>query len=200
MNREPKEENMDHKAPSMMTPALIAGGALGFLSGLPVSSCACCLWAAAAGFLAAFLYSKSCKTTAAPFDGGKGAVLGLLTGAVFGVVGAVIGSVITLLTGGFDPEAMREGIESNPMVTDPEAAEQFIDMMESSGPLLLVLVIALIWIVAGVVFAAVGGLIGGSVFKVMPPPAAGGEWSTEPAAVPPVNDPPPPPAVGPSDS
>jgi hypothetical protein len=161
-----KEETMEAKAPPMMMPAVIAGGSLGFLSGLPLSSCACCLWATGAGFLAAFLYSRSCRTSGVGFDAGRGGVLGLLTGAVFGVVGAVIGSVVTMMTGGLDPEAMRQGIESNPMVTDPEAAEQFIHMMESAGPFLFVLVIALIWLIMGVLFAALGGLIGGAAFKV----------------------------------
>ena len=157
---------MESKAPSMMMPALIAGGSLGFLSGLPISSCACCLWAAAAGVLAAFLYSRSCSAAGAPFDAGKGGVLGLLTGAVFGVVGAMIGSAITLLTGGLDADAMREAIESNPMIGDPAEAEQAVRIIESAGPLLIVLAITLIWLVLGVIFAAVGGLIGGSVFRV----------------------------------
>jgi hypothetical protein len=188
---------MDTKAPSMMMPALIAGGSLGFLSGLPISSCACCLWAAGAGFLAAFLYSRNCKTAGAEFGAGNGATLGALTGAVFGVVGAVIGGLFTALTGGFDPEAMREGIESNPMITDPEAAEQAMQFFESAGPMLIVLVLALIYLVLGVIFAVIGGLIGGAAFKVEAPPAdTGSGWSSSPPPVAPGGDEPPPPPVG----
>ncbi|HSN56993.1 MAG TPA: hypothetical protein VLT32_20145 [Candidatus Sulfomarinibacteraceae bacterium] len=187
---------MEAKAPSMMMPALIAGGSLGFLSGLPIANCACCLWAVAAGLLAAFLYSRSCRSAGVEFDGGKGGVLGLLTGAVFGIVGSILNSVVSLVTGGLDPAAMRQAVESNPMISDPEAADQAIQMIESVGPAFFILVFALIWIVAGVLFAALGGLIGGSVFKVQPvPPASGGGWST---TSPRSDEPPPPPPVAPS--
>lgn len=190
---------MTAKAPSMMMPALIAGGSIGFVSGLPISSCACCLWAAGAGFLAAFLYSKTCKQEGAPFDAGKGGVLGLLTGAVFGVVGAVINSVISLLTGSLDMEEMRRAIDDNPMISDPQAAEQAMQVFESVGPMLFVLIFALIWIVLGVIFAALGGLLGGSVFKVdEAPTATDGGWSSTPQQPPAGNDPPPPPPVDPS--
>ena len=180
---------MNDNAPSMMMPALIAGGALGFVSGIPISNCACCLWAAGAGFLAAFLYSKSCKQNGAEFNPGKGGVLGLLTGAVFGVVGAAINSVFSLATGGLDPEAMREAIDANPMISDPQAAEEAMRIFESVGPIFFILVFALIWIVAGVFFAALGGLAGGSAFKVEPVPVATDNgWSSTPPS-----EPPPPP-------
>ena len=189
---------MENKAPSMLLPALIAGGSLGFLSGLPYSSCLCCLWAVGAGVLAAFLYSKNCKETGAEFDTGKGGVLGLLTGAVFGVVGSVIAGTLTVMRGEFDSETLREGIEANPMITDPEAAEQAIQMIESVGPMFFILLIALIWIVMGVVFGAIGGLIGGSVFKVEAAPMdTGGGWSSDPPPIPPSGEELPPPPSAP---
>lgn len=190
---------MNDNPPSMMMPALIAGGSLGFLSGLPVSNCACCLWAAGAGVLAAFLYSRKCKTAGAAFDTGKGGVLGLLVGAVFGVVGALVNSVFSLLTGGLDTESMREAIDANPMITDPEAAEQVIQIFESVGPMFFILIFALIWIVFGVIFGALGGLIGGSMFKVETAAFdAGNGWSASPPASPPADQPPPPPPVDPN--
>jgi len=202
MEDEFKEESMDTKAPSMLLPALIAGGSLGFVSGLPISNCACCLWAVGAGFFAAFLYSKNCRAAGSVFDTGKGGVLGLLTGAVFGVVGSVINSIFSLLTGGLDIESMREAIEANPMISDPEAAEQALQIFESIGPMFFVLTIALIWIILGVLLAALGGLIGGSVFKVSAvPPDSGGGWSSYPPPMAPGgNEPPPPPPAAPADT
>jgi len=189
---------MQSKAPSMMMPALISGASLGFLSGLPLSSCACCLWAAGAGFLAAYLYSRSCQKAGAEFNAGKGGTVGLLTGAVFGIVGAVVGGLFTAVTGGFDSEAMREAVESNPMITDPEAAEQAIQFFESSGPMFIVLVIALIYLVLGVLFAAIGGLIGGAAFKVEAAPTnIDGGWSAGPPPTAPGSDEPPPPPTTP---
>lgn len=188
---------MDTKAPSMLLAALIAGGSLGFVSGIPFSNCACCLWAAGAGFLAAFLYSKNCRQAGTDFDTGKGGVIGLLTGAIFGLVGAAVNSAFSLVTGGLDIESMREAIEANPMINDPEAAAQAVEIFESVGPMFIILVIALIWLVLGVIFSAIGGLIGGSVFKVEAAPAdTGGGWSSSPPPMPPAdNGPPPPPAA-----
>lgn len=186
---------MTDRAPSMMMPALIAGGSLGFVSGLPVSSCACCLWAAGAGFLAAFLYSKTCAGQGSAFDAGKGGVLGLLTGAVFGVVGGLVNSAISLLTGSFDIDRIRSAIDNNPMISDPEAADQAIRLFESVGPVFFMLIFALIWIVMGVLLSALGGLIGGSIFKVEASTAAMDDGWTSP---PPDGSEPPPPPVDPS--
>ena len=92
---------------------------------------------------------------------------------------------------------MREAIEANPMINDPEAAAQAVEIFESVGPMFIILVIALIWLVLGVIFSAIGGLIGGSVFKVEAAPAdTGGGWSSSPPPMPPAdNGPPPPPAA-----
>jgi hypothetical protein len=189
---------MENKAPSMLMPALIAGGSFGFVSGLPLSNCACCLWAAGAGFLAAFLYSKTCKSSGAQFDTGKGGIVGLLAGAVFGIVGAIVNSVFSLLTGGLDIDAMRDAIDANPMISDPEAADQAMQIFESVGPLFFILAFALIWIVLGVIFAALGGLIGGTAFKVDATPTdTGGGWSSSPPPMSTGGDEPPPPPTAP---
>ena len=188
-----------NQAPSMLKPALISGVVFGIAGSIPVINwinCACCALIIGCGFLAAFLYSKSCRQAGAEFNPGKGAVLGLLTGAVFGVVGTVINSVFSILTGGLDPASMREAIDANPMISDPQAAEEAMRLFESVGPAFFILIFALIWIVSGVIFAALGGLIGGSAFKVEPAPIEAGGWSSTPPAAPP-NDPPPPPPVDP---
>ena len=64
-----------------------------------------------------------------------------------------------------------------------------------------ILAIALLWIILGVLFAAIGGLIGGSAFKVdAAPPNTGGGWSSNPPPMAPGgNEPPPPPPVAPAD-
>jgi hypothetical protein len=51
--------------------------------------------------------------------------------------------------------------------------------------------------VLGVIFAVIGGLIGGAAFKVEAPPTdVGGGWSSSPPPVAPAGDEPPPPPVG----
>ena len=127
--------------------------------------------------------------------------MGLLAGAVFGVVGSLVNSAFSLLTGGLDIESMREAIDANPMISDPEAADQAIQMFESLGPMFFVLIFALIWIVLGVIFSALGGLIGGASFKIEAAPIdTGGGWSTSPPPVSPANTEFQPPPVPPSDS
>ena len=73
---------MNDNAPSMMMPALIAGGALGFVSGsLPILELrVLCLWAARppdSSQLSSIRRTANVQGSA--FDAGKGGVLGLLT-------------------------------------------------------------------------------------------------------------------------
>jgi hypothetical protein len=175
----------------MFMPALIAGGALGFASGLPLVYCGCCVLAAGAGFLAALLYSKKCKQAGTSFAAGNGAGLGLLSGVIFGVVGGSVFSVFAVALGQLDPDMIAEQAAESPMA-DPEAIEQVTQLMESTGPALIVLVFLFVWVLLGAIFATLGGLIGGSVFKVE---AAGDAWAV--GDQPPPQDQAPPPPVQP---
>ncbi len=179
---------MENKAPSMLGPALIAGGSLGFASGLPFVSCLCCVLAAGAGFLAALLYSRKCREAEVRFTAGGGAGVGLLAGVVFGIVGGAVFSLVSLVTGQLDAAALADAAAQNPMA-DPEAIEQITRFMESTGPAVIVLILLFLWLLMGTILGAAGGVIGGAAFKVEPP--AGSQptgW--------PVGEPPPPP-VGP---
>ena len=83
---------MNDSAFDILKPAILCGGALGFLAGLPVfdlfNCCTCCSMGIGAGFFAAFLYSKTCARGGLPFDAGRAAGVGALTGFFWGLSSA----------------------------------------------------------------------------------------------------------------
>ena len=161
---------MEKSAPSIWMPALIGGGIFGLLSGIPfvgALNCACCSLVIASGFVAAFLYSKECRKSNVEFRAGSGAKVGLMAGLVHGVVWTAVSGVFQAI---FDSEAsFEEAIEqirSNPQIP-PEMADNFVRLFEflsSAG----ILVFLFLFLALGVIFATIGGLIGGAAFKVEP--------------------------------
>lgn len=182
---------MQKQQPSMIGPALIGGGVFGFLSGVPLVgalNCMCCALVVAGGFVAAYLYSRPCKDAGVPFAAGNGALVGLIAGVIHAVVATVVSALAQLALGAGDWQQMMDQFGSQ---MDPAAMEQVSRFMESTGPVVMVLIGLLMWLLAGTVFSTIGGAIGGAVFKQEPPAAP-------PAMIPPpCSDPPPPPPVGP---
>lgn len=178
---------MQAEAPSMIRPALISGVAFGVAGAIPVVNmlnCACCALIIGCGFVAAYLQSQQCKTAGTTFLANQGAQVGLLSGLVYGVVTTVVSSIINLLFGLGDWREIVEQMEEIGTL-DPEVMDQVSRFMDSTGPSVMVLFGLFMSLLFGAVFATVGGLIGGSVFKVEVPPA-------EPR-YPPTDAPPPPP-------
>ncbi len=169
---------MNTKAPSLWMPALIGGavgGVLDTIPGVGYLNCLCCSLVIGSGFLAAFLYSKQCRASNTTFGPGNGAVVGVVAGVFY----LVVDSLGEWLKGGFS-EGMDESIaeaiqqiESNPQIPS-EQAEMFISFLESGGAIVLAILFS---VVVSLIFATIGGLIGGAVFKNEPsapvePPAA----------------------------
>lgn len=137
-------------------------------------NCACCSLVIASGFVAAFLYSKECRKSNIEFRAGSGAKVGVVAGLVHGVVWTAVSAVFRAI---FDTEASLdqaiEQIRSNPQIPE-ESADMIIRVLEffSSGGILMFL---FVFLAVGVIFATIGGLIGGAAFKVEPeapaPPA-----------------------------
>ena len=176
------------QTPSMLKPALISGAVFGIAGAIPVINwinCACCALILGCGFFAAFLHSRDSRATGVNFGPGNGATVGLISGLIYGLVSGVIGSVINLAFGVGDWEEMIEQIQAAGADVDPEVVEQISSFMASSGPLVLVLIGVFFAFLLGAIFATIGGLIGGSVFKSVPQPPS---YDQAP--------PPPPPPVG----
>lgn len=138
------------------TKAAVIGGLIaGVLSGLPIISGCCFLWAIAGGALAVFLYLKN---SPAPLSMGDGAKLG----AMAGVVGAVISLVLGI-------PFMALGIGSA-AVNNPDLARAGI----GAGIMAVGGIVGLILRAAFVIgFAALGGIIGVALFGKNRPGGAG---------------------------
>ena len=84
------------------------------------------------------------------------------------------------------------GINAALGTVDPETMAQIAGFMESTGPFVIALIGLFMSLLFGAIFATIGGLIGGSVFKVADP-----QPPTD-SAPPPVGGDAPPPPVQPS--
>ena len=169
---------MNGHQPSMLKPALISGVAFGVAGALPIVrylNCCCCGLVVATGLCAALLYSQACRGEGAEFRAGQGALLGLLAGVVNGITSSLISSAWLVVRGveehTVEIERSSELLER--IAIPPEVMDQVVRVLERSaelmsrfGPLLLIPLIFVVWIVVGMVFSTIGGLIGGALFKV----------------------------------
>lgn len=178
---------MDNR-PGMLMPAMIGGFVFGTLAGVPFIGCLCCALMAGAGFLAAFLYSKKCSAAGVEFRAGQGALVGLTSAPFYAVAAAFVSSLFRLAmpTSPEDIDRMVEGFEQADL--PPETVESITKVVEALSGGGSGFVISLLFsLIVGAIFATLGGLLGGSVFKVAPAPMQ------PPGAPPP---PPPPPSPG----
>jgi len=162
-----------NQAPTMLKPALISGAAFGVAGAIPVINwinCACCALIVGCGFFAAFLSSRDSRAAGVSFGPGNGATVGLISGLVYGVVSGVLGGVINLAFGVGEWDEMIDQIQASGANVDPEVLEQISSFMASSGPLVIVLIGIFFAFLFGAIFATIGGLIGGAVFKSAPQP------------------------------
>jgi hypothetical protein len=139
-----------------MKAAVIGGAAAGVLSGLPIISGCCFLWAIGGGFLAVFMYMKEAPAAMTPGDGAR---LGLTAGIIAAVISFALGLPFLLL--GIGSAAMQN--------SDLESAGISSGIMAAGGVVGLV-------IRAGAVlgFAVLGGVIGAAVLGKNRPGGPGG--------------------------
>jgi len=161
---------MQFQAPSMLKPALISGVAFGIAGAIPIVNlinCACCALIIGCGFVAAYLHSQQCKSAGVEFLAGAGAQVGLVSGLVYGVVTSVVSAFFNILFGLGDWNEIIEQMDELGSL-DPEIMDQVSRFMESTGPSALMLFGLFMSLLFGAIFATIGGLIGGSVFKFQP--------------------------------
>lgn len=162
--------NMERSTPNIWMPALIGGAVFGIAGAIPILdylNCLCCSLVIGSGFLAAFLYSKDCRTTNTPFGGGGGAKVGALSGVFYTIFNSTVQWVLSWMTGSlYDIDEAIAQIEGNPQIP-AETADGIIRFLESieGSEMLILLPISL---VIALIFATIGGLIGGAVFKIEP--------------------------------
>lgn len=150
---------------AMWNAAAIAGVAMALLSSIPVISlgnCLLCGWMWGGGMLSVYLYRRS--ATDAIVTTGQGATLGALAGVIGGVIGAILGAALTAIGGGFTAGLAQAAQQLQ--ATNPEAA-QALQQFAGSGSagvagFLASLILGTIFYV---LFGAIGGAIGASLFK-----------------------------------
>lgn len=153
--------------------ALIGGVVLGILSAIPGIKACCCIWALIGGLVAVYLYVKKSPT---PVTTGDGAILGAIAGAIGIAFIVIIGIPLQLVAGA----AMVSLIQS--MVPPDQAAQ--MNALTAGETIGSAIMSAVVISIVGVIFSAIGGLIGVAIFEKRkggagvppppPPPAAGG--------------------------
>jgi hypothetical protein len=161
----------------MLGPTLVAGLLFGTLAGLPYvklfNVCSCCSLVVGCGACAAFLYSRRCRRAGRPFRPGSGALVGLIAGVFFGVSTATAGAVSRELLGEPGLVTMLLWLRDNPATPPQTAATIEATLRQMADPALTLgdYVFGLAFsILHGAAFSTVGGLIGGTLFEVVPPP------------------------------
>ena len=159
--------------PGKLQPALIGGAILGVLSSIPIVSACCCLWVLMGGALAARILIK--RSPVLPVTTGEGAVVGALAGVIGSAITLVITVPLNLMNNEANIEQMRQTAEQ---FGNASSMEPVIEIMRNS-PVLFVLMVWLVSAVLIVAFAALGGILGVSLFEKrkgeqMPPPGPPG--------------------------
>ena len=179
---------------SLFQPALLAGIVIGVLSALPIVSagnCCCCMWVVGGGALAAWLLQQNSARAITIAEG-------MLAGLAAGVVGAVVAVPISLvsqaLLGGLGMERdllnrVLENADSMPPEVRDALERARDSSLTASGGVLRTVILFVFSLAVNLVFATIGGLLGGLFFRKGPETS---NWGT------PVEPPPPPPPIPPS--
>jgi hypothetical protein len=166
--------------PKKLAAVFVGGGAMTAISLIPVLNlvnCACCAGIMGAAVLGVWYYKKSFPADM-EFRVGDGATIGALSGIV-GAILSTIGQVFTL--GLFSQEGslqLQDQFEqafsqAELQTTDPGAIESvremFMQLAASPFALFFVALFAALFLYVG--FGALGGVIGGNIFKtkIIPP-------------------------------
>jgi hypothetical protein len=152
--------------------ALLGGVFIGVLSALPVVSFAncCCLWIVAGGMLAAYL-DRAPVDRRTPM---RGAVDGLLAGAIGAAVWLVASIVVDTVMGPLQ-ERFIAGMLENASDMPPEVRAWLESVAQGGGGAFRYALGFLFQLFVGLVFGALGGLLGAVFFwRDNVPPALGG--------------------------
>ena len=154
---------------NILKPALIGGMALGILSALPfisICNCLCCAWVIGGGILAAYLYVKDSPVQVTM---GRGALVGLATGAIGAVVSTLFSIPLQKLLSNGSTNAMFEQVQEL-MAKNPDMPQEFVQRMEallsrSDFMAMATVLMLLLNIVIFSLFAMLGGAIGIAIFE-----------------------------------
>lgn len=153
-----------------LQPAFWGGLFIGVLSALPIlqiGNCCCCLWVVAGGVLAAYLRQQQ-SPYAIPAS--EGALVGLLAGMIGGVLTVFISIPMHAITGPMQQRMLDWVLSANPDL--PPEFRDAIERASGDSPFRpLALAFSFVYyVVVGVIFGMLGGLLGVAIFKKNAPP------------------------------
>lgn len=157
-----------------LQPAFWGGLFIGVLSALPLvqmGNCCCCLWVVAGGVLAAYLRQQQ-SPHAIPAS--EGALVGLMAGIIGGILTVIIGIPMHAVTGPMQQRMLDWIMSANPDM--PSELRDAIERASGESPFSpLTLALSIVYyVVVGLIFGMLGGLLGVAIFKKnVPPPPPG---------------------------
>ncbi|HVC19649.1 MAG TPA: hypothetical protein VNE16_06205 [Vicinamibacterales bacterium] len=151
-------------------PILLGGIAIGVLSALPIINVAncCCLWIAGGGMLTAYLVQQR---EATPLSVGDGALCGLLAGIVGAFAWAIVSAPIQLIVGPLQTRLL-EGVLTQARDIPP-GMRLWVDSIRMGALGVIQIAIGFfVMLMVGMVFSAIGGMLGVVLFRKPLPPSA----------------------------
>jgi hypothetical protein len=163
-------------------PAVLGGLFIGVLSGLPLvgmGNLCCCLWVVCGGLLSAYLDQQNDPR---PITVQRGALTGFLSGMLGAVVWLIVSVVVNTLMA-----PLREGVMSDFTRSTRDLPPEVRTMLETlaANPSIGYVFGFVMILIAGAIFATLGGILGAAFFRNDTPPALGGPG--EPPPLPPQN-------------
>ena len=167
-------DSFEHPAPNKMVPILIGALAITATTVIPflnlINVC-CCAGVMGGAVLGVWFYKKNFPPDM-PFTIGNGALIGTLSGLIAGALYSIVAALsLGMFSGGFSDSFERQMEESFSQMekmgqntANMEQARQFIDALTAT-PFLFFLIILVSSTILFTGFGALGGVIGGKIFK-----------------------------------
>ncbi|MBN2013807.1 MAG: DUF5518 domain-containing protein [Candidatus Altiarchaeota archaeon] len=141
----------------MLVPALIPGvvaavftTVIGLIPVIGMCNLACCLWLMGGGVLAAYLLKKNVSK----IELKDGAIVGALSGVVFAILSTIFSAVLLLV-----------GFGTN-MATMEQFGGGYMEPAEYGlGILIAIVILFFMYLLMGVVFSAIGGVLGAKLLE-----------------------------------
>jgi len=170
--------------PNKWRPAIIAGLAIGAVSGLPVISfinCCCCAGILGGGVFAYYLYRQEHQEGMPPLESSDGLILGIMAGVIGAFVQTLLHGLIMVLFAGAQEELIRnildkvidrlESSGSFPSDAVEQMREQIEQSLKQQRTMWGILSNLFTSLVIYPIFAMLGGLLGYGIFKPKKPSA-----------------------------
>ena len=149
-----------------MQPALVGGLVMGVLTGLPIVSAGnlcCCMWVIGGGVIAAYMLQQN---EPMPITTADGAAVGLMAGVVGAFVYLILSIPISFLVAPMEREIVQRFVERM-----GEMPPQFRELAaRGAGTGFRLIMGFILWLVVGVIFSTIGGVVGQAVFQKKLPP------------------------------